>query len=274
MIAAVAGASLRSTEQVAAPPVGAGSAEGRLLVMIIQNQLTQGESAKANINISDEQLKHLRELVSEALEAAREAQDDSGFWGEISSVLGSDLGTLCQVVAVAAASVCSFGTAAVALAAIVVACTLASKYADDLGIPPKVAIGLGIAAAVGSAACGNVGSASASVASAAAETGTTAARVIQIAGHVRDVARVGAAVCTAGSAVATGVSGYYEGEALDDNADAQAARNRQTTVNMDLDQAIDLLGAAIDRELAAMGAFSQIDDARNRTNQLIIGGTA
>lgn len=252
-------------------------AQGRMLVLLVLNQLNQGDCERASVKLNDEQLKHLRELVRQALEEAGGSQEDSGFWGEISNALGGDFATLCQVVAIAAASVCSFGAAAVALGAIAVACTLASKYAEELGIPPKVAIGLGIAAAVASVASGNVGGAaqgSAAAGSAAAQAVTNGARTLETAEKVRDIAKVGASIFSAGGAVAGGISGYYAGEAVDYQADAQDARNQLKLTAMEMDQAVQRLGIAIDRRLAIMVEASQMRDSSQRTNQLIIGGPA
>jgi hypothetical protein len=263
------GAVLRTEAPVIEPPCD--GAQGRLLVLLILNQLDQSTCERASIKLNDEQLKHLRQLVREALEEAGGAQGDSGFWSGISNALGGDFGTLCQVVAIAAASVCTFGAAAVVLGAIAIACTLASKYAEELGIPPKVAIGLGIAAAVASVASGNVGGAAQGTA-AAVQSGTTAARVVEIATEVRDAAKLGASICTAGGAVAGGVSGYYAAEAVDYQADAQDGRNQQKLTSLEMDRAIDRLAVAVDRRLSLMVDGSQLQDSDRRANELIIGG--
>ena len=147
-----------AVEQAPPPSCGA-SPEARMLALMVHNQLAQGESARTSIQLSEEQLQRLRETIREALAEAREAQDDSGFWGDVGDVLGGDIATLAQVVAVAAACVATGGAAAIALGAISIACTVAAKYADELGIPPKVAIGIAIAAAVTSLASGQFGGA-------------------------------------------------------------------------------------------------------------------
>ncbi|HEY6078350.1 MAG TPA: hypothetical protein VIW29_06080 [Polyangiaceae bacterium] len=248
-----------------------------MLVLLVLNQLNQGDCERASVKLNDEQLKHLRELVREALEEAGGSQDDSGFWGDISDVLGGDFATLCQVVAIAAASVCTFGAAAVVLGAIAIACTVASKYAEELGIPPQVAVGLGIAAAVASVASGNVGGAAQGAAvagSTAAQTGSQAVRVIEVAEKVRDLAKVGASAFSAAGAFAGGVSGYYAGEAVDYQADAQDARNQRTLTSMEMDEAIERLGTAIERRLSLIVEASQMQDSSQRTNQLILGATA
>jgi hypothetical protein len=254
------------------------SPEARLLALMVQNQLVQGESAKTSVNLSKEELKQLREAVRQALEAAREANEDSGFWGDIGDVLGGDLATLAQVVAVAAAAVATGGAAAVALAAITIGCSLASKYADELGIPPNVAIGIGIAAAVTSVAAGNLagGGQVTSLTSAskgAVAVGTEAAqvsRLTQLAREVKFAATLIAPAATGAGAAANLVSGYYQSEAVDHNADAHAAQSREKLASMDIDTAIELLSKAIDRQLAAMGEMTQTLEANQQSKQLTI----
>jgi hypothetical protein len=254
------------------------SPEARVLALMVHSQLAQGDSARTSIKLSEEQLQRLRETIREALAEAREAQDDSGFWGDIGDVLGGDIATLAQVVAMAAACVATGGAAAIALTAIAVACTVASKYADELGIPPKVAIGIALAAAVTSIASGQVGGAAQGMSlvgasGGAVQTGSSVAQVsklTQLAKDVASVARIVAPAASAAGAIAQGVSGYYEGEAAHRTADAQAARNRETLEGMDLDAAIDLLARAIDRELAAFEAANEIAVSNQYSDQLIV----
>jgi len=247
---------------------------------MVRNQLVQGESAKTSVNLSQEKLKQLRETIRQALEEAREANEDSGFWGDIGDVLGGDIASLAEVVAVAAAAVATGGAAAVVLAAITIGCSLASKYADELGIPPNVAIGIGIAAAVTSVAAGNLAagagvSSLASASNGAAAVGAEASqvsRLTQIAQQVKFVANLSAPATTAAGAAANGVSGYYQSEAVDHNADAHAAQSRETLESMALDAAVELLGKAIDRQLAAIGEMTQTLEANQQTKQLIVRG--
>jgi len=262
---------------LASAPSGAGP-EARLLALIVQNQLAQGESAKTSVNLSQEQLQRIREEVRQALEAAREANEDSGFWGDLGDVLGGDIATLAEVVVVAAASVATGGAAALVVAAVAIGCTLASKYADELGIPPNVAIGIGIAAAVMSVASGNIaaGGSVATLASAsngAVVVGAEAAQVsqlVQVAEQVKYCASLVAPAATAAGAGAHMVEGYYAHEAGDHAADARGAQTREKLEAMDIDVAIELLGKAVDRQLAAMGEMSQSLEANQRSRALIV----
>jgi hypothetical protein len=254
------------------------SPEARLLALIVQNQLVQGESAQTSVTLSQEQLKQIREAVREALEEAREANDKSGFWGSISDVLGGDLATLAEVVVVAAAAVATGGAAALVLGAITVGCSLASKYADELGIPPKVAIGIGIAAAIASVASGNIAgsgsagaltNASTSAASAAGEA-SQVSRLTQVAEEVRFYSSLVAPTAKGSGAIAGLVSGYYGSEALHDNASAHAGQSREKLTSMDIDFAIDLLGIAVDRQLSAMAETNHALQANQQSELLII----
>lgn len=284
-----------------------GTAEVQMLVMMVQAQLVQGDVAKSCVDLSEQQLKELREQVREALEKAREAEEDSGFFGAIGDVLGGDIATLAGLVVIAAASVATGGAAAVVLGAIAIGCTLASKYADELGIPPNVAIGLGIAAAVATVASGNVGglanaagstaaggtaagsSVAAGAGSAAASAGAAASasaavsggasalgaanhvsRLAQVAEQVRFYADIVAPVATGAGAVAHGVAGGYRSAAIHHNADAQEARSKETLESMDIDTAIDLFERTIDRQLGAATQTLGILQANQRSKDLIL----
>ncbi|MDF3069913.1 MAG: hypothetical protein K0R38_5514 [Polyangiaceae bacterium] len=275
-----------------------------MLVTMIQTQLVQGQTAKVEINSNQAELKELREQVREAIQQAREAEEDSGFFGAIGDVMGGDIATLAQVVAIAAAAVVTCGAAAAVLATIAIACTLASKYGEELGIPPKVAMGLGIAAAVSSIAAGNVGgvagaanaastggnaaaSAGAAVGSAAsgaatasavtsgglAATATAASKVTWLTATARDVGYVANIVSPAASgagAVAKGVGAYYHSEALGHDADAKQAQSREALENMDIDTALDIFERSVDRQLSAVSQTQQVIEASQRSQQLII----
>lgn len=254
------------------------SPEAQLLALMVKNQLVQGESAKTDINLSQEQLKELREAVREALEAAREAHEDSGFWSDIGDVLGGDIASLAQVVLVAAAAVATGGAAALVVGAIAIGCSLASKYADELGIPPNVAIGIGIAAALTMAASGNLAAGGSAVSFAGASNGAVSvgaqasqvSQLTSVAQEVKFYASLTAPVATGAGAGANTVAGYYESEAVDHNADAKATQAREKLESMDLDSAIELLGRAIDRQLDALSGAMQTIEANQQNKQLVI----
>jgi hypothetical protein len=292
------------TPAVAAQLQLAGAPELRMLVVMVQNQLMQGEVAKSEIDLGADQLKELREQVRAALEEARKAEEDSGFFGFIGDLLGGDLATLAQVVAVAAAAIVTAGTAAVVLATIAIACTLASKYGKELGLPPGVAMGLGIAAAVSMVAAGNVGgltgatsaasaagSGAASAGAAAgsvapgvalgasvssgglAATATAASKVTVLTEWARDIGFVAGIVAPAASGAGAGahvVSGYYRGDAIEHDADARQAQSLKELVHMDMDAALDVFERAVDRQLSVVSLTQEVLDANQQSNQLII----
>jgi hypothetical protein len=249
---------------------------------MVKSQLVQGESAKVSVNLNQEQLKQLREQVKEALEEARDADGNSGFWGDIGDALGGDIGSLAEVVAVAAAVAASGGTAAIVLGAIAVACTLASKYADELGIPPKVAIGIGIAAAVSSVLSGNFAAsgqvaAAAGASQAAAAVGNGAAQVSKATHVLREIAfaaKLTAAGANGTGAIANGVSAYYHSDALNHDADAHQVQSRETLTSMDIDAAVEVLSRSIDRQLSLSSATAQTLQANQQSTHLIIQGLA
>lgn len=285
-------------------PCGVAGPEMRMLVLMVQNQLAQSEVAQTDVLLSQDQLKELREQVREAIQQAREAEEDSGFFGAIGDVLGGDIATLAEVVLVAAAAVATGGAAALVLASIAVACTLASKYGEELGIPPNVAMGLGIAAAVATVASGNVGGAASAVGggaasgSAASSAGAAAgsvmpgvacgsavasgglassagaaARITQLGELAKDVQLYASIVAPAASGAGAGahmVGAHYHAQALEHDADATFAQSRQTLASMSIDSALEIFEKSIDRQLAATAQTTQLLQANQRSKQLII----
>lgn len=291
-----------------APLRMAGTPELRMLVLMVQNQLVQGEAAKTDIALSEDQLKDLREQVRAALEQAREAEEESGFFAGIGDALGGDLATLAQVVAVAAAAIVTCGAAAAVLATIAIACTLASKYGEELGIPPNVAMGLGIAAAVSMVAAGNVGGAAGAVGTASsgstvaasagaaagsvapgvavgtavssgglAATATAASKVTwltEVAGDVGFVANIVAPSASGAGAGARVAGAYYHSEAIEHDADAKQAQSRETLENLDIDAALELFERAVDRQLSVASQTHQTMESNQQSKLLIIQGVA
>lgn len=255
-------ANVSSQSEAALRPTTArcgGSPEQQLLALIVYNQLIQSQGAETSVKLSQEELKVLRQEVHEALEKAREAQEDSGLWSQLSDVFGGDIAGLASLVVVAAATVASGGTAAVVLGAIALGATLASKYSEELGIPPKVAICIGVAAAVASVASGNIGGGVKAI-------GTTA----QIANEVKFWASGVEAVAQAAGGAAHGVSGQYSGDAIEHRADARSAEFREDLEAIDIDAAIELLSSAVDRQSAAFETTSAIMQGQQQSNQLVI----
>jgi hypothetical protein len=235
------------------------SPQEQLLVLIVFNEMSRSDVAETSIDVNSEQLQYLREEARKALEAAREAQDKSGFWGSISSLLNGDIATIAQLVAVAAAAVASGGTAAIVLAAITVGATLGSKYADELGLPPSVAVGLGVAAGLASVASGNL---------AGGASGLTGLRA---AANTTRVYAQGVSVAAAGTgAIAGGASSYFGSEAMDYRADAQELENRQVLVSASIDDSMKLLERSLGRQLSALRSTTNMIQNDQRSTQGVL----
>lgn len=187
-----------------------GTPEMQMLVLMVQTQLVQGDVAKTSVGLSEQQLKDLREQVREAMDKAHEAEKDSGFMGAIGDVLGGDVGTLAGLVMMAAAAVVTGGAAAAVLATIAIGCTLASKYGDELGIPPKVALGLGFAAAAASIASGNIGGLTGATTTATAG-GAAASSAASASSATASAGSTAGAAASAGTAAASGASAAVSG---------------------------------------------------------------
>lgn len=263
-----------ASPEISAPSCGA-SPEARMLALMVYTQVVQADSAQTSVKLNEQQLKDLRAAVREAIEAAREANDDSGFWGDIGDVLGGDIASLAQVVAVAAACVATGGTAALVLGAIAVGCAIAASHAEELGIPPSVALGIGIAGAVAGVMSGNLGAGVgvAGAASTASTASTAAAQGAELANTALQVARdakLVAAAAQLGGAAANGVAGYYAGEAIDYKADAARARGASALESIEIDEAIDQFERAVELQLAACEASQDIAEAKQQSQQLVL----
>ena len=251
---------------VGASQAGGLSPQEQLLALLVFSEMTRSNSAKESITLSSEQLDVLREEARRALQAAREAQEDSGFWGKLSSLFSGDIASLAEVVAMAAATVATGGTAALVLGAIAVGATLASKYADELGIPPNVALALGVAAGLASVASGNLGG------------GLSHLTALGEAATATKVYYQGIAVtATAAGAVGHGVSAHYQANAVDDKADAKNFENQQQLESADIEANLQLLQDALDRQLANVRATNQFARSDHQSSQQVIhdfSGTA
>jgi hypothetical protein len=258
MISSIAAA---TTPQQAAPcTFGAAglNPQERLLALMVYSDLSRLDSAKTSINVSSEQLNQLYEEARKALAKAREAQEHSGFWGFISKLFHGDIATLAEVVAVAAAAVATGGTATIVLAAIAAGATLGSKYADQLGIPPELATALGIAAGIASVASGNLG-------------GASALTSLGEGAQMTSVYFHGVAAGAEGvGAVAHGVSGHYAGEALDYKADSKELEDRQVLESSNIDESLDQLQAALERQHYNLHATNQALQLDHQSAQQVL----
>ncbi|HKY38756.1 MAG TPA: type III secretion system translocon subunit SctE [Polyangiaceae bacterium] len=239
------------------------SAEERMLALIVYTQTSQLNAAETSIHLNAEQLEQLRDEVKRALEQAKEAKKDAGFWGDIAKVLGSDLVTIATAVAAVAAVAATGGAAAAVLAVVAASASFAAEHAEDLGIPPEVAMVVAVAAGAASLCCGNTQG------------------LFEVTKTVKDTAGTvqTCATVVAGSAKATGggasiASGKYERDAQYHYADAQLADGRQDLVSADIDDAIERLSEALDCQRSATALTSDIQQQDSATHQFILGNFA
>jgi hypothetical protein len=242
------------------------SPEERLLALFVYTQTTQLNGAKTDVNLNAEQLEKLRDQVKKALAEAREAKKDSGFWGGLAKLFGSDLASVAEAVAAVAAVVATGGAAAAILAVVATAASMVAEHAKELGIPMEVAMAIAITASVAGLCCGD------------------AKGLLDVSEGVRNAAkdvRLGATVAAGASKVAGGgsaiVAGHYEKDAGYFHADARSAQGRQQIVSGDMDEAFDRFSAALDRQDSAIKLTSDIQQQKAASAHTILdnwGGVA
>jgi len=237
--AGVSGAALAS-----AAPL---SPEERMLALIVYTQASQMSSAKTTIDLNAEQLEKLRDQVQKALREAMEAKKDSGFWGGLAKIFGSDLASLASAVAAVAAVIGTGGAAAPILAAIAVAASLAAEHAEELGIPSEVAMGIAIAASV-AALCVGDGKGLFEVSK----------KVKDITDGVSTYATAAAVSFKAEGVACDTASEVYERAAKYAAANARLADGQQELVSSDMDEAFDRLAAAFAQQSSAAERASSI----------------
>lgn len=242
------------------------SPEERVLALIVYNQSSRMSAAKTQVALNAEQLEKLREQVKQALDQAREAKQDHGFWAGLADFFGGDLASIASAVAAVAAVVATGGAAAAILAAVAAAATLAADHAEELGIPTEVAMVIAITASIAGLCCGEaqglfkVGEVARGVAKDVKLAGNVAAGAFQIGG-----AGLGLAAAN------------YERDAQYLQADARAAAGRQELVASDIDAALDDLTAALTRQNRAAQLTSGIQRQSAETHYALLnnwGGAA
>jgi hypothetical protein len=230
------------------PEPGAGGLSGTqdALSMMYDLVAKQGEITLAlgQISVSNaarEQATQLdQERQAELSQQQAEASQSGGFWHDILSIL-PDIGKILGVVAAAAATVCSFGTAgvaAVAVAAVLISTGFAVSETHCLGKDSAI-FGMGMEV-VGSLV--TLGAASTAVASTAASS--VAQAVATTAKAVSVSAQVAGGVCDVASGVAGIEEGKFESESEDASADVQQALNEINQQSRMVSEIIDGLKSA------------------------------
>jgi hypothetical protein len=242
------------------------SPEERLLALVVHAQVSQMNEAKTSVNLNAEQLEKLREQVKKALDEAREAKKDSGFWGGLAKLFGSDLASIASAVAAVAAVVATGGAAAAILAVVAAAATIAADHAKELGIPTEVAMVIAIAASVASVCCGD-GKALFKISDS----------IKNVAKDVNVVGQASAAALRMGGAGLGMVAAKYEHDADHLQADARSANGRQDLVSADIDEALDRFSSALDDQNRAVKLTSDVLQQSSAADYAILinwGGVA
>jgi hypothetical protein len=208
---------------------------------MLQSRGTQCDNARLETIHAHLMLEDARKQIKAAMERAAEAEEDAGFWGDISEIFGGDIACIAEVVAAAALVIASGPGAPAILAGIAAGLSVGSEAGEKLGLDPKICLLLGVSAAI---------------------VGVAAGRLTAPAGLWADVAR-GAQV-TQGVAVASGggatvVSTQYEGDAADAQADATSARGGQSDAQLRFDLALEAMQRAVrDIQRAESSAASTV----------------
>ncbi len=256
-----------STTAASTVSVSAGvSPEERLLALVVYTQSSQLHAAETSVNLNFDQLAKLREQVKKAIDEAREAKKDAGFWGGLAKIFGGDVASIASAVAAVAAVIASGGAAAAILAVVAAAATIAADHAKELGIPPEVAMAIAVTACVAGLCCGDAKGlfkVSESVANAATKT--------------RTWATAGAAAFKATGGGLGVVQGKFEEDAGLHHADARWAEGRQDVVSADIDDALDRFAAAVEHQDSAIKTTSSIQRQSAASDYAILnnwGGAA
>jgi hypothetical protein len=231
------------------------SSDPAILLLALQtaSRHSQSEAARQDVEEQSRLVEQLREQMKQAMKRAEEAQNDAGFWGDLSNVLGGDVASICGVIATAAAVVGTGGAAAPAIVALVAAgMSITADVGGRLGLDPKVCLALSGAGALVGVVGGNFRSAT---------------------GIWNTIARVGnvsQGVATAGGSGATIVAGQYQGDALDARADAKHAEGQQGDAWLRMQMALDILqDAARDLE-RSQRTVSSIESDKSAGHSAII----
>src|SRR6188768_1650760 len=207
-----------------------------LLAVLVRAQSANQSSAKTDIEQGFARLDDLKKQLADSIRQAEEAANDSGFFGFLGDIFGSDIAQIAGAVAAVAATIATGGAAAPLLLIVISeALQVAATVGAKLGLDPKICAALAIA----------------SVAVGICSGGGTA----QAAGEVADIARgvsLGAKV-TQGGATAVGgafhfVSGNAHARQLDRQADATGYEAEEKAANLDLDDAFARLRRALSVE--------------------------
>jgi len=225
-----------------------------LLALMVCSQSATQAASKTDVEMDAKKMEELKQQLAEAIQKAKEAADNSGFFGFLSDVFGSDIAQIAGAVAAIAAVVATGGAAApLLLVAVSVALEEGAKIGTKLGLDPKICMAISLAAAaVG--VCSGAGSVQATSSLASVAHGV----------------EMGASI-TQGAAGAAGgalgyVSGHYQAKQLGYQADAASYQAQNEVASLDFDAAIALLQQSLHTEQRETSTASAIIQNNSRTN--------
>jgi hypothetical protein len=191
------------------------------LALASESRASQTQSAKREVEVNSDKLERLRAEIEQALEKAKEAEEDAGVWGSLSDFFGVDVAKVAQAVA-AVAAVAATGGAATPFLVAALACSAAAEIGEAAGLDPKLCMGLAVAGAALGFCAGNAGGAG------------TFAKL----GSAASV--VGGGAQAAGGAFSI-VEGEYRADAQRENARADLTRSKEQEVELQLRQILERL---------------------------------
>jgi hypothetical protein len=224
-----------------------------LLAILVQTQTTTQCGARTDIEWNAQRLDELKQQLADSIQRAKDAANDSGFFGFLGDVFGSDIAQIAGAVASVAAIVATGGASApLVMIALAEGLQLGAKAGAELGLDPSLCMALSLASvAVGLCTPGGV----------------------QAAGKLADVARevqVGAKIVQGGATAAGGslhyVSAQYHADALHRQADVVLIHAQQDSTNLDLDDALSLLQRALRTAQHETSTVSEILQNDSDTN--------
>lgn len=209
-----------SVSSAQATDVSSLSMSAGVMALLAECHSAQSAQAKQDIEINSDKLERLRAEVQRAIEEAKEAEADAGFWEGIADFFSGDVAKLAQAVAAAAAIAVS-GGAATPFVVAAIACAGAAELGKAAGLDDRICLGLSLASAALGLCAGGAGAGTVSRLGAAATT-----------------AGAGAQVVGGGASIA---AGEYRADVLRANARSQHTEAQRTQVELMIEQIIDRL---------------------------------
>jgi hypothetical protein len=238
------------------------SSQGALLAAIVRSQCSNRAAATSDVETCYDRLEQLRQEIAEAVAAAREAEEDAGFWGDIADFFGEDLANIAGAIAAAAAIVATGGTGApLVLAVMAAGLEIGAKVGAELGLDPKIAMAIGLAGAALGLLAGNAGN---------------LGSIQALASDVRAVATTVKGTAVAAGGVSGAIAEDKKSDALEFQAQVSFTRSLEDEVTLDIDDAIAALEQALSRQTRATSVASSVtraDEIADRNVTANIGGS-